>query len=63
MAGHDWSKVDPAIPQDWAARQSFPEMYMWTYEGGEHTERPLDLQAARDKVEETIIRSFVEGER
>ena len=44
LAGHDWDKIDAAVPQDWADQRGYdPQDWVWSYEHQSIFGEPLSL--------------------
>lgn len=58
LAGHDWNKIDPAVPQDFADAHK-GERYCWSYENDSIFGKPLShtklWYAARENVFKAVL--------
>ena len=56
LAGHDWNRIDSAVPQDWVARKGVePQDWVWSYESGSAFGEPLSLRQVRREAAQQVL--------
>lgn len=63
ITGHDYSKIDTAVPQDWLNARGFKARdWVWSYEGNSLFGKPLSVASMKNDLVTLILDALMEDQ-